>query len=755
MPLPQNLSGIFDQKQKSYKMLLMLSMLDEMGETPREISLSRVVEHFKNYLIEREHKQLIVDEPPVSIGKSWQQASTSQILTVLNNPINALGNIIYVDKSRDRIRFRTEVEKQVSSSTLVSLRKEANRELENYYDKIQTPNVSIKILFDQLMNHYLSAKAQPFSGHPLGNLVRHTFPDEIKKLPFITDRYKVQGSVGQGNWANIPWLAIMDKSITETTQQGEYIVYLFSEDMQSVYLTFNQGVTIPLKQGKREGYELLKHRVQELRDLLPFDLMTKDDQINLTSSGIGSDYQVSTVAYIRYDRDNLPDDEILKSDLRNLIKDYTFYVKHKMKKLEGQEDMDQHSLNQEFNIMPVEWLSRIKAFIEESGFYFPSGLIENFYLSLKTKPFMILAGISGTGKTKLVELFAEAVGATEENGRFTLIPVRPDWSDPTDLLGYRDLTGVFKPGKLTRVFWEASQLSQKDKPYFVCLDEMNLARVEHYFSDILSVMETRRWKVGEIITDALLEEDEIRVLIEKQDANCMDSEGEGGDDPSVLQIPENVYIIGTVNMDETTQPFSKKVLDRAQTIEFNEIDLNHFPKVEVKSLNEPERDLNNLVVPNSFLKSNYLLLKDVYLGNEALVERTTKRLMEVNKILEAVHSNVGFRVRDTICFYMVNNERFELLPEDEAFDLQLLQKILPRLQGSHASIKRALLQLMAFAIDQRLNLEEFMEDASPLYLGFQQGQQVAPSARFPQSARKIAFMLRRLEEDGFTSFWIA
>ena len=145
----------------------------------------------------------------------------------------------------------------------------------------------------------------------------------------------------------------------------------------------------------------------------------------------------------------------------------------------------------------VERVSYIKSYIESRGFHFPKDLIENFYLSLKTKPFVILAGVSGTGKTKLVKLFAEALGATSANHQFNLIPVRPDWSDPSDLLGYKDLTGAFRPGQLAEVLVEASKADNRNKPYFICLDEMNLARVEHYFSDLLSVIETQEWRKRE------------------------------------------------------------------------------------------------------------------------------------------------------------------------------------------------------------------------------------------------------------------
>ncbi|UKS26635.1 AAA family ATPase [Paenibacillus sp. HWE-109] len=381
----------------------------------------------------------------------------------------------------------------------------------------------------------------------------------------------------------------------------------------------------------------------------------------------------------------------------------------------------------------IERITTIKNFIAGKGFMYPNHWIENFFLSLKAKPFVILAGVSGTGKTKLVKLFAEAVGATASNGQFSLIPVRPDWSDPSDLLGYKDLSGAFRPGKLTEVLVEASKPENQHKPYFICLDEMNLARVEHYFSDLLSVLETQEWDNQRIVTTPLIHKDSLQ--------NESDKEVYGN-----LHLPDNVYIVGTVNMDETTHPFSKKVLDRANTIEFNYIDLGQYPSIETELA-----DGATALPPNALLRSEYLQLVDVYRDYKQLTEETTELLVKINGILEQIHSHVGFRIRDAVCFYMIYNERFALLSKEAAFDMQLLQKILPRIQGSSSSVKKALLQLMQVTQDRSLPISEYMEDASKLYLSME----TLAAAKYPQSARKIAFMLRRLEEDGFTSYWLS
>lgn len=113
-----------------------------------------------------------------------------------------------------------------------------------------------------------------------------------------------------------------------------------------------------------------------------------------------------------------------------------------------------------------------------------------------------MAGTSGTGKTKLVKLFAEAIGADADNGRYKLVSVRPDWSDSSDLFGHVNLQGKFVPGAIIDFIEQA--LKEKDKPFFLCLDEMNLARVEYYLSDFLSIIETRTWKDNEIKTDNII-----------------------------------------------------------------------------------------------------------------------------------------------------------------------------------------------------------------------------------------------------------
>jgi len=929
MTLPLNLTKIFSRKHKSYKMVLILSLLQEIEQRNHvEAPLAAVRERFLRYLQQREQANIPVDSVPAHIGARWSALSENQIQQLILTPIEALSDVLTLDRASGVLSFRPEIQQQWSQQLAAELKAYAETELEQYNQALSSITaLPLREYLQEIMDNYLIEKRNPFAGNALGQTVRNSVPLAIKQLPFIDEQLQVNGSVGMGNWATIPWIAIMHPTITNSTQRGEYIVYLFAEDMQSVYLTLAQGVTEPKNRvGKRDAYSYLQSKVRELRSLLPLEGMTKDENIHLTDqNGLGRDYQVSTVAYYRYDRDNLPSNEQLIGDLANVVENYSRYVEyvqshggdevamegtfpftiahlylgqgilHYLRQLsEGSaslgdltsmssqvlrkgEDVKHpkeriqhicralHELGlltiasheikltelgkrygESFNTaelwemtpaqigllrreieantrstplmmvireaiaiakqlesftlaaftapfisylgMQDEWgevtqknrarfmlnwleelaylardreqyeflaggepqllmiedqdvqdrIQQIQSSIRSRGFSYPEHLVENFYLSLKTKPFVILAGISGTGKTKLVQLFAEAVGATEENGQFTLIPVRPDWSDPSDLIGYVGLSESFRMGKLTKVLLEASHPANRHKPYFICLDEMNLARVEHYFSDILSILETQRWRDGEIVTDAIVPADSLNA---------------GMSDPlndKDLYIPDNVFIIGTVNMDETTYPFSKKVLDRANTLEFNYIRLQDYAaSSESSELQQLER------LSARFLRSDYLQLKEAYADHTELVQRTTKKLVEVNAILEEIHSHIGFRVRDAVCFYLIYNNRFGLMTEEQAFDLQLLQKILPRIQGSNLSVKRVLIQLLQMCTGSRSGrIDDLLVDASELYKPWRRSGET-PTALYPQSARKLAYMLRRVEEDGFTSFWLS
>ena len=347
-----------------------------------------------------------------------------------------------------------------------------------------------------------------------------------------------------------------------------------------------------------------------------------------------------------------------------------------------------------------EQVAAIRKYIEAKGFNYDGSLIENFYLGLKSKPFVILAGTSGTGKTRLARLFAEAIKA-----EYKLVSVRPDWSDSSDLFGHVDLNQKFVPGAIID-FVKQAELNPT-KPYFLCLDEMNLACVEYYMSDILSAIETRRYESGMIITDP--------VVSSTNYGNDTVSAGKYGK----VILPGNLYIVGTVNMDETTFPFSKKVLDRANTIEFSYVDLLSMPSFSTATADK-------ITVTNEFLASKYITLNDCDASEREYIGSVCTTLSRINSILEIANAHIGYRVRDEIVFYMLNNRETDLLDDKVAFDNQIMQKILPRIQGSSESIKTMLGELL----------------------------KICESEKYEASAKKINFMIKRYEEDGFTSYWL-
>ncbi|HHV99243.1 MAG TPA: AAA domain-containing protein [Clostridiaceae bacterium] len=374
-----------------------------------------------------------------------------------------------------------------------------------------------------------------------------------------------------------------------------------------------------------------------------------------------------------------------------------------------------------------ELINYIHRYILLSGYKYTFEDLANFYLCLKTKPFVILAGISGTGKSKLIRLFANSLGSNVENGRLNIIPVKPDWNDNSELFGYKNINNEFIPGKLTEVILKAS--NDLDRMYFVCLDEMNLARVEYYLSDYLSIIESREFKNHRIVTDKIFDREYFKFDTEYiGDYNRYEN----------LCIPENLYLIGTVNMDDTTYAFSRKVLDRANTIEFSEVDL--------EDLTFNNEKLDERIVSNDFLKTSFLTIKDAIDFDREYVEKVNNKIVQINNVLKRGNRHFGYRVRDEILFYMLENKKLGLLQEDMAFDYQIMQKVLPTITGSDTKIKDILIELYNIC-----NPEKPIDITSRTYID--DAEKFLSSAKYKKSAKKITEMLRGYS-DGFTSYWI-
>lgn len=637
---------------------------------------------------------------------------------------------------------------------------------------------SLHQLFLRFMNEYRDeledARKTKKYARPFGDLVRNDIKESLERI-VPPERYQVKGSVGVGAWTDVPWIAVFHTRITRSAQRGVYIVYLLNKDKKELYLTLNQGATIASKEGKvlpneklpfmgitsvdsRKTIENLTQRAKKIRELMGERSDMESGAIDTSSKA----YNAGTIFYKKYTLKSLPDDEGLEKDLRLFIEIYEqyfqiFYGDQGGKKIQGEGKSKENDTQSEGYLRPgqgrekngvetgtketaetvsaKEYVEEIYTYLRIRGMEIEKELIKNIYLSLRTKPFLILAGVSGTGKSRIARLFAEAAG-----GRFQLIPVRPDWSDPTDLLGHVNLDGNFVPGILTEFLYEANSPVNQDIPYFVCLDEMNLARVEYYFSDFLSVMETReRVKSGRIETEKIFSAADLGKRQE-------DRERYGN-----LIISDNVYFIGTVNVDETTFPFSKKVLDRANTIEFSYIDLMAGLEKEGEIIKE-KKDEQTVRRSNAYLWNKYVQFQDCWPGNHPKeIRKMVQMLTRLNEVLANINARIGYRVRNEIAYYLSYALDEQLFVFEEAMDLELMQKILPRIQGSGQGMTDTLRGVLKVLAPERDFGENNLWEEVSQYIEEKEEQ---GGVIYEKSIRKILFMIRRLEQDGYTSYWL-
>ena len=324
------------------------------------------------------------------------------------------------------------------------------------------------------------------------------------------------------------------------------------------------------------------------------------------------------------------------------------------------------------------------------GFTFPDYRLRSYYVALKTKPFAILSGVSGTGKTRLAELFAEAMTGLAPK-QFRLIPVRPDWNDASALFGYQNvLANRYVSTPFLDSVRAAGLPENRRKAFFVCLDEMNLARVEHYLADYLSALESRSHKIPL---------------------------HEGVPD---LVLPPNLFVTGTVNVDETTHGFSRKVLDRANTLDFDEPPALGLTPTLSKGRASLDEDTAATAAQRQAL---FLAARVPTVGkarerlsviDPAFPDRALSALQAVNDQLYAARLHFAYRVRDDVLMFLANSFDAEthsgLLTSDAegnfrlGLDLQVLQKVLPKLHGQSETLTPLLARLEAWAAEMGLTL---------------------------------------------------
>ena len=381
--------------------------------------------------------------------------------------------------------------------------------------------------------------------------------------------------------------------------------------------------------------------------------------------------------------------------------------------------------------------------------------------TLRTKPFLLLAGISGTGKSRIVKEMAYASCPDEDDlqkdevtpGNYLLVEVKPNWHDSTELLGYES---TIKENYVLTPFVKFLYKAMKhpNVPFFVCLDEMNLAPVEQYFAEFLSILESRKLlEDGEtILSEPLIKADIFNKYPNLANELSGKSTPEKNhrdsgymvtspveeyipmeDEYKELQenghrIPQNVLVIGTVNMDETTHQFSRKVIDRAMTIEMNEVKFDTFFE------SSDELGYSNEPLGKEYFLPRYTsagkALESIPEDAEYIKENVPTLLEKLNEALDSTPFKIAYRVQNELVLYFVSlrqeSDNKELSTEEllnKAMDGILMMKVLPRIEGDKDLLEECLKKLAEFAKD------------------------------YPSASIKISEMQDRLNKLQFTSFW--
>lgn len=376
---------------------------------------------------------------------------------------------------------------------------------------------------------------------------------------------------------------------------------------------------------------------------------------------------------------------------------------------------------------------------KEASFFRP------YITAIKSKPFLLLAGISGTGKSRIVRELARACWEEDSDEykaqkpkNFEMVQVKPNWHDSSELIGYVSRVSgkaEFVAGDFLK--FVAKAWENQDTPYFLCLDEMNLAPVEQYFAEYLSVVESRKCgEDGVVTTDPILKKEDAEWYFNLTAAITSDDKVRTRFNEDGISIPKNLIVVGTVNMDETTFSFSRKVLDRAMTIEMNEVDLHGGLTKRHESIGK----LGNAELIGSAVEG-----VDVYDDYTDVCNTALSYLQKVNDLLEGTPFKIAYRTRNEFLLYVVNNLPYNKgkdgndLPQEyviaRALDEITSMKILSRIEGDDTKVKDSLLNALSQVIADGLNT--ITDEEHPVK---------------SVSVAKLDEMKNRLQS-GYTSFW--
>ena len=380
---------------------------------------------------------------------------------------------------------------------------------------------------------------------------------------------------------------------------------------------------------------------------------------------------------------------------------------------------------------------------------------KSYLTAIRTKPFLLLAGISGTGKSRIVRKLAQATDdidafandaerfSCHSPANFCLIQVKPNWHNSMDVVGFKSNIGKEGEHYEYTPFIEfiGKAWQNLNTPFFLCLDEMNLAPVEEYFAEFLSAIESRSIDGnGSYETDPIIKpfKDFGKKVAYEMIEHLIGEKGEDVDQMSDLAkrlyyrgltLPQNLIVMGTVNMDETTFSFSRKVLDRAMSIEMNEVNYDAFLAGTTEDDIPVLTDINNLLVDRP--------IKALEVKNDIDGDRIKEYLKSINAILEGTPFKLGYRAANEAILYVAASKAFGKDNVAEALDDFTLMKILSRIEGDSSKLKTA-------------NGECILESLSNF---FNSEEGILSELKSSTTLAKLRSMKLILERDHFVSFW--